>query len=189
MAIEPPVDEVHVRQMADLLALRPQVLAYCRSELPDAHDAQDACQDTYLVVLQRIDVVTAHDHPHGWLFATARNACRGVVRRRDRDVTQPAKRSAIPGGSAHPGRDHEEPRGKRYQDELDRARDEALHDALDASEARERVAALPGTLRDVAVLALEGRTAQEIAEELGISRNALDLRVHRIKRWFEKRAS
>ncbi len=81
------------------------------------------------------------------------------------------------------------PRAKAYQDLEDLRRAVARDDAQDRAEARRRIELLPDGLRQVALLAFEGRPRQEIADLLGVTRNAVDLKMHRIKRWFEQEAS
>ncbi len=134
-------------------------------------------------VLERLDVLVDHDNPYGWLFVTARNSCHATLRRRDRDQRPPRRGpdSGVPAGGP--------PRAKAYQDLEDLRRAVAQDDAQDRAEALRRIGLLPDGLRQVALLAFEGRSRQEIADLLGVTRNAVDLKMHRIKRWFEKEAS
>jgi len=164
-----------------MLHQHPRVLAYCRSRLPSEQDAQDACQETYVHVLEKLDTLLDHENPHGWLFVTARNSCHATLRRRDRDQRAPGRGPGIPPGQP--------PRAKTYQDHEDLRRAAAQDDAQDRAEARRRIELLPDGLRQVALLEFEGRSRQEIAALLGVTRNAVDLKMHRIKRWFEKEAS
>lgn len=133
-------------------------------------------------VLEKLDATLLdHENPYGWLFLTARNSCHATLRRRDRDQHAPRRGTDVPADQP--------PRAKTYQDHEDHRRAVAEDEAHDRSEARRRIDLLPDGLRQVALLAFDGRSRQEIADLLGVTRNAVDLRMHRIKRWYEKEAS
>jgi RNA polymerase sigma factor (sigma-70 family) len=137
-------------------------------------------------VLEKLDSLVGHENPYGWLFRTARNSCHATLRRSERDLRAPrraGKDDRTAWATETP------PRAKTYQDHEDHRREIADEDARDRAEALARIQQLPAGLRAVALLAFEGRSRQEIAETLGITRNAVDQRMLRIRRWYGKEAS
>ncbi len=65
----------------------PMVLSVCRTVLGDRHDAEDACQATFLVLAQRAGLIRRRDSVASWLFGVARRvalrARRQAARRRE----------------------------------------------------------------------------------------------------------
>lgn len=60
----------------------PMVLSVCRGYLADAHEAEDATQDTFIKLIRGID--TIETNLEGWLSTTAKRTCIDRVRRRYR---------------------------------------------------------------------------------------------------------
>jgi RNA polymerase sigma factor (sigma-70 family) len=133
----------------------PLVVQVCRSVLSDPHDAQDAFQATFLVLARRADSIRQRGSVASWLFGVAgRVAARARVaaaRRRKHESGAAAMAARLGGGPSVPWLDSEQERI-----ELDRAA--ALHEEL---------ARLPQKYREPVVLCyLEGRTYQEVADQL-----------------------
>jgi RNA polymerase sigma factor (sigma-70 family) len=140
----------------ELLAAQPRVFRYCRSYLRSEQDALDACQETYLEVLLQVDRLVDHANPMGWLFVTAKNKCRNAARRR-----RPAERLA----------EHHEGAGPDVADGL-----------VDREDAQRLLQRLPARDRSIVELRCRGYSSREVGEQLGISENAVNLRLHRVRR-------
>jgi RNA polymerase sigma factor (sigma-70 family) len=130
-----------------VLVLRhaPMVWGVCRRILRDEHDAEDAFQATFLVLVRKASSIGTRELLASWLYAvaarTARKARATVGRRRSREV--PTEEMPEPAAPRDPARD--------------------LRDCLDQELAR-----LPEKYRIPIVLCdLEGKTRQEAAQELG----------------------
>jgi RNA polymerase sigma factor (sigma-70 family) len=74
------------------------VLGACRRALPNLHDAEDACQATFLVLAQKAKSTRWQPSVANWLFATARNVARDArvaARRRSRREARAAVPEAV----------------------------------------------------------------------------------------------
>jgi RNA polymerase sigma factor (sigma-70 family) len=132
----------------------PMVLAVCRRVLNDAHDAEDACQATFLILARKAGSVCRHASVASWLYGVAYRTAlkaRAAVARRRR-----AEREATPARAAEPDADRE----ALWRD---------LRPVLD-----EEVARLPEKNRATFVLCyLEGRTTAEAAQALACPRGTV----------------
>jgi RNA polymerase sigma-70 factor (ECF subfamily) len=132
--VEPRVDELapslaERAKAGDRLALRsiyeryaPAVRRFVRDMLRDAPAADDALQDTFVRVFQRIDSLAEPEHLAGWIFGIARRVClehRRHQTRRHRD-TELAPDFDAPDSSATPEAMYF---GSQAAAELDRAVD------------------------------------------------------------------
>jgi RNA polymerase sigma-70 factor (ECF subfamily) len=137
------------------------VTGYVRRRADDPHDAADVIAETFLVAWRRLDDVPSGDPARFWLYGVARRALANQRRgdRRRRDLTARA--------AARLGRD--------------------LAAARPVGTAPPEVAAAFGALHAddrelLGLVAWEGLDAGEIAAVLGISRNAVRIRLHRARR-------
>jgi RNA polymerase sigma factor (sigma-70 family) len=125
----------------------PMVLRVCRRTLRDTHDAQDAFQATFLVLVRKAGTLRAHDSLGPWLHAVARRvaACaRAAEARRRAHERKAAEEARLPAGV-----------GSCVWDDLG----QVLHEEIDR---------LPGTYRAAVVLCdLEGLTQEQAAQRLG----------------------
>ncbi|MFI5454739.1 MAG: sigma-70 family RNA polymerase sigma factor [Isosphaerales bacterium] len=86
----------------------PMVLGVCRAVLGDWHDAEDACQATFLVLAQRAGSIRRGGAVGSWLYSTARRvalrARRQSARRRERErrLAQPGMAEPISAPPADP---------------------------------------------------------------------------------------
>ena len=150
------------RALEALLAdLAPSISRFGRRMCGHTHDAEDVLQDTLLNVATHLGEVQGAASLRGWVFALTRSAC---ARRRRGLKNRPAAPLDVEPLDA--GRGPEE-----------RAADRELAAAL--STALER---LPDEYREVLLLRdVEGLTAPEAAEALGLTLAALKSRLHRAR--------
>jgi RNA polymerase sigma factor (sigma-70 family) len=144
------------------------VLGVCRRVLHDAHDAEDACQATFLALARKAPSVRKRDSLASWLYGVAvrvsRNLRRGVARRRARagpevDVPQPDAAAEL-----------------TWRE---------VREALD-----EELRRLPEPLRAPLVLCcLEGLSRDEAAQQLRVSPGALKGRLERARGLLRARLS
>jgi RNA polymerase sigma-70 factor (ECF subfamily) len=141
-------------------------LKMCR----DAEDAKDVLQDTLLALARGVRDFRGASSISTWLYAVARSFC--IKKRRKRQSAPAHERSldtdAAPeaGRLADPARGPDEAfTGKQIERALDRA-----------------IAALEPMYREVLILRdVEGLTAPEVAEVLGLSVQAVKSRLHRAR--------
>ncbi len=165
--IDPMVERARAGDAGALEALlqhiAPTAHRFSRRMCRIDHDADDALQNTLLAVATRLGEFEGRSSLTSWVYALARSACsrrrRGLKNAppvADDDAAERASESPSP----------EESAGRR---ELARV----VSDALDA---------LPEEAREVLVLRdVEGLTAPEAAEAVGISVVALKSRLHRAR--------
>lgn len=134
-------------------------LRMCRN----AHDADDVLQDTLLSVTKHLGEFEGRSSLTSWVFALTRSAC---ARRRRGMKNQPPVSDDRLAEEPHGGRSPE-------AETADLQLGEALGRALDA---------LPEEHREVVMLRdVEGLTAPETAEALGVSVDAVKSRLHRAR--------
>jgi len=133
--------------------LAPDVFAYLRRRMEDAHAAEDLLQQTFLIAARNTAALQAANSKRAWLIGIARNLLREHRRRRTRQRTIP-----IPEDVAAPEASDEDP----HLDEMRRA-----------------IAQLPETHREVLTLRLgDDLSYAEIAEALAIPIGTVRSRIH-----------
>jgi RNA polymerase sigma-70 factor (ECF subfamily) len=138
------------------------LLAYAARRCPTLSDAEDVVAEVFLVAWRRLDDVPAGDEALPWLYGVARktigNQRRGLLQRGrlQARLEQTAERPATPAPSGT------EP----------------------ALEALERLS--DGDRELLRLVAWEGLSHAEIAAVLGISVNAVAIRLHRARARFEQ---
>lgn len=135
--------------------------AVALAELGDPVDAEDVCQDAFLVALERLDECRRPERFGGWLMQIVRNRARNL--RRAARVRRSEPLTELPGAS-----------------------EEEASGAAERSELRRRLAAALASLsvvqREVVLLHdLEGLKHAEIAEALDISTGASRVQLHRAR--------
>ena len=147
-----------------VVATSPQIHALVLRLVRDEHDAGDVVQETYLRAFRSIGGFRSEAAVTTWLYRIAANCSATHLRRRRSHDTLPADLAVV------------DPRAERDQEAAastadDRAR---LVAALDL---------LPDPMRSVVVLHdVYDLTHDAIADELGISRAASKVRLHRARR-------
>jgi RNA polymerase sigma-70 factor, ECF subfamily len=165
-ALAQPLPSLAVQaQATDLLAreegaLRRIIQRYVR----DASTVDDVYQEVSLKVIRRLESVRDPLALKGWLFQLARNACLDYLRREDR-------RSQIPC-------DHLVDHSARG--DLGRSPTETFLSRERIAAIRTALSRLPASQREVLRLRIEeGLDHQAISERLGISRQAVEVRLCR----------
>ncbi|HEV3121230.1 MAG TPA: sigma-70 family RNA polymerase sigma factor [Isosphaeraceae bacterium] len=148
----------------------PMVLRVCRRVLRDPHDAEDAFQATFLVLVRRARAIRLHDSVGSWLHGVALRvatcARSAALRRRSHEQRKGAVTIAI-------------------------AEDEEGESEL-GQVVHEELARLPGRFREVALLCLlEGSTHEEASLRLGCPVGTVKSRLAtaraRLRRRLERR--
>jgi cyanophycinase len=146
----------------------PLVLSVCRGVLGHAHDAEDAFQATFLVLVKRARAVRRAESLRSWLYGVAR---RVAIRAR----TAAAKRTQSE--RQHPAMTLPDPAAECARQEQCRM----LH---------EEIARLPERYRlPVLLCCLEGKSRPEAARELGWSEGAVKGRLERGRQRLHARLS
>ena len=144
----------------------PMVLSVCRSVIPDSHEAEDAFQATFLVLVHKAGSVWVHDTIGPWLYGVAsrvaRRARRRSSERRRREIPVSVE-IASPQQSAS------------AQDGIE----EILH---------EEIAKLPRSLSDPVILCcLQGLSYDEAGRRLGLSEPTFRGQLHRARKRLASR--
>jgi RNA polymerase sigma factor (sigma-70 family) len=145
----------------------PMVLGVCRRVLKRPHDAEEAFQTTFLILVRKAGTLTRPDQLAGWLY--------GVAYRAALKVRAAAARQAAHGGDSVdvPAPDPEADAGP-WDD---------LRDALD-----EEMIALPEKFRAPLVLCyLEGMTNEDAARRLGWPAGSMSYRLARGRELLRER--
>jgi|GEM_PF-2184226 len=141
------------------------VLGVCRSVLGDGHDADDAFQATFLVLVRKSHRIVFRPDIGSWLFAVAmrvsREALRKRYRRRSRETNAEALEASAPS---------------------------AADTAEDCRVLLDEIAKLPEKYRSPVVLCeLAGVTRSEAAKRLGIPEGTLSSRLAEARRRLARR--
>ena len=67
---------------------RPEILAYLTRLLGDAHDAEDACQETLLRAYRAFGRLAPHSNARAWLYKIATNTAFNALKRRKRHAAR-----------------------------------------------------------------------------------------------------
>jgi RNA polymerase sigma-70 factor (ECF subfamily) len=142
------------------------VLGVCRRVLDNAHDAEDAFQATFLVLVRRAGSISRRDLLANWLYGvayrTARKARTSIRRRRRREKLAAGVLRVEPSGAA------------AWRD---------LGALLD-----EELLCLPHKYRAPLVLCyLEGKTSEEAARQLGWPPGSMSARLARGRELLRER--
>lgn len=169
-------DASSLERLVELYA--PQVLRFSRKLCENEHDAQDVVQQTLLSFASHLADFRGESKLSSWLFSIARSHC---VKQRTR------------GAAAMPTESLDEPALKVPA--VDQAPDEAVAHGEIAGALDAAIRRLEPAQREILVLRdVEGLSAPDVAEVLGISVEAVKSRLHRARKalrddlspWFEQ---
>jgi RNA polymerase sigma factor (sigma-70 family) len=145
----------------------PMVYAVCRRVLRDAHEAEDACQATFLVLARKAGSLRRPELLANWLYGVAYRAARKAQRQVARHGAHAIQGAAMRSSDSRP----------------DEVVWEDLRPVLDGELDR-----LPGKFRAPVVLCyLEGLTAEEAGHKLGCPRGTILSRLSRARAKLRKR--
>ncbi|TAK26624.1 MAG: sigma-70 family RNA polymerase sigma factor [Myxococcaceae bacterium] len=153
-----------------LTAHQSQIYRFGMRICRDPEDARDVLQDTMLAMARGVRDFRGSSSISTWLYTIARSFC---IKKRRRSVYAPAEEQSL----------DTEASGEAAQ-LVDQARspDEALAGKQVERALEEAIAALDPMYREVLVLRdVEGLTAPEVAEVLGINVQAVKSRLHRAR--------
>ncbi len=137
----------------------PDVLRWARGTCRDAHDGEDVAQDVLVTAARHLGDLRDGDAIGPWLRTVTRNTC---ARRRRRRAGAPAAFDPVDDALPHPG--------------------PAPDAALDGPAIERALAGLDPKYRAVLVLRdVEGLTAPEVAEVLGLRVDTVKTRLHRAR--------
>lgn len=137
------------------------VLAYLVRRTGEAEDAADMLAETYLIAWRKLSAIPPGDEARLWLFGVARNVVlRGVRRRRVADALVDRLAIELRTAVAPAAAEEEQPL-------------HALEAALGQLNERDREIML--------LTAWEGLAPREISAVLGVSANAVRIRLHRAR--------
>ena len=141
------------------------VFGVCRSVLGNGHDADDAFQATFLVLVRKAHRIAFRPSIASWLFAVAMRASREVLRQRERRRSREANAGVLEAAAPSPS---------------DTVEDSRI--LLD------EIAKLPETYRSPVLLCeLAGVTRSEAAKRLGIPEGTLSSRLAEARRRLARR--
>lgn len=144
----------------------PSVLRVCRSVLDDPHEAEDAFQTTFMVLVRKAASIQDPESLGGWLRGVAR--CTAVDAR-----SRAARRRAVE---------------KSWAQTVDREYLPEKETTELRQMVREELARLPETYRQPVMLCyLEGLTHQEAADQLGWPLGTVKARLSRARRLLHER--
>lgn len=150
------------------------LLRVARRFLHSEEDARDALQDAFIAAYKSIGRFASNSRLSTWLHRILINAClmrlRAQKRRPEEDIDAYLPRFAEDGHQAEPSQPWTEPPDDLLQREELRG---LVRSAIDRLPEQYRIVLL---LRDI-----EEMTTEEVAEALGITPNAVKIRLHRAR--------
>lgn len=150
---------------AILARYQPQIYRFGMKMCRDPEDAADVLQNTLLAVARTVKDFRGASSMTTWLYTIARSFC--IKQRRKQMNAEPLDGPGAATAIADPAPNPEETAGQR---QIARVLDEAIH-------------RLEPKYREVLVLRdVEGLTAPEVAEVLGVSVAAVKSRLHRARK-------
>lgn len=153
-----------------ILRYQPRVYRYGMSMCRDVEDASDIAQETLLAMARSVNDFRGESSVGSWLFTIARRFC---LRKRRRSKFAPAQEHSLDALGPEATGGLSDPAPGPEQEAASREISAALTAAIDALEPGQREVLV---LRDV-----EGLSAPEVADVLGLSVQAVKSRLHRAR--------
>jgi RNA polymerase sigma-70 factor (ECF subfamily) len=149
-----------------------RVQGICRRMLSDPQDAQDAVQETFLRVYQKLPRLNGEYLLGAWITRIATNVCLDQLRSRSRTPSDAAPNDVLEEcAEAQPGATPEE----------------ALLRSVEGMRVHETLASLsPLHRRAITMRDLEGRDYRDIASTLGVPEARARVLLHRARKGFKK---
>jgi RNA polymerase sigma factor (sigma-70 family) len=144
----------------------PMVMGVCQRVLRDRHDAEDAFQTTFLVLVRKAGSIAGRELLANWLYGTAYNTALKAKAGRTKQHTREKPMPEVPEAAAPP---------------------EALWSDLQALLDRELSLLAEKYRLPVVLCDLEGRTRKEAAKQLGWSEGTLSGRLARARATLARR--
>jgi RNA polymerase sigma-70 factor (ECF subfamily) len=153
-----------------LTAHQPQIYRFGLKMCRDPEDAKDVLQDTLFAMARGVRDFRGASSVSTWLYSIARSFC---IKKRRRSKFAPANERSLDTDGGVPASQVADPA---------KAPDEALAEQQVEMAVERAIAALEPIYREVLLLRdVEGLTAAEVAEVLGISVQAVKSRLHRAR--------
>lgn len=147
-----------------------QVRRFIRSRVSNDDEAEDVLQDIFIRIHKGIDGIRHEDRLQSWVFGIARRALADFYRQKGRDKEEPAGNEIRIGGDEDPTLDLNEFKGEHDVHE------EVLSWLIPMIDELPEKYGKPLKMADV-----EGKTQQEVADDLGLSLSGAKSRVQRAR--------
>lgn len=152
----------------------PMLFRYARRMCGDVTDAEDVLQDTFMTAQEKIGQFRGEGRLRNWLFTIAGNACRQSRRKRQGRVSSELDVDEV---QFHPDEAVESGPQSRFK-----GPDEIVLTSELAEKLEESISKIPATNREVLLLRdIEGLSTRETATALGITEEAVKIRLHRAR--------
>lgn len=147
------------------------VRAFIRQRVSNDADAEDVLQDIFIRIHQGIDSLRDQDKVQSWVFGIARRALADYYRKKGRDREETSG-PAVPGAESS---DSHEPILNEFDGDHD-VHEEVLSWLIPMIEELPEKYRVPLKMADV-----QGKTQQEVADDLGLSLSGAKSRVQRAR--------
>src|SRR5918999_1013344 len=149
-----------------------RVQGICRRMLSDPQDAQDAAQETFLRVYQKLQGFNGQYQLGAWITRIATNVCVDRLRARSRTPSDAAPNDVLE---------------DRAEAEPDAGPEEVLLRSVEGMRVHETLASLsPLHRRVITMRDLEGRDYSDIASSLGVPEARARVLLHRARKGFKR---
>ncbi len=152
-----------------------QVRRFIRSRVSNDDEAEDVLQDIFIRIHKGVDDLRHEDRVQSWVFGIARRALVDYYRQKGRDKEEPAGNDIRTGGDENPTLDLNE-----FEGEHD-VHEEVLSWLIPMIDELPEKYGKPLKMADV-----EGKTQQEVADDLGLSLSGAKSRVQRARQKLGK---